>query len=125
MSQLESLAHEHVDVELNYLRNTGVRPVAYAIAPPEGVPRYTGEVEPRPVRIFNGRRLDATTLDREGFALHAHRSELSDFSDERLIREVYYREVEQLLKRVTGERGGDLRPHAQTRHVRPQRRGPS
>jgi len=103
MSQLAAQAHEHVDVELNYLRNTGVRPVAYAITPPEGVPRYSGEVEPARVRIYNGRRLaGSTSLDREGFELRAHRSELTDFADEQLIREVYYREVEQLLKRVTG-----------------------
>ena len=106
MSLAPSLALEprpYVDVDLNYLRNTGEPPVNYAFAPPEGTPQRTGEVVPARVRVHNARTLaEPPTLDASGFTRLAHASALADFSDDALIRATYYPEVEALLKRVTG-----------------------
>jgi len=42
------------------------------------------------------------SLDIQGFALVPHRSAVVNFYNDRLVREVYYPEVEALLKRRTG-----------------------
>jgi hypothetical protein len=42
------------------------------------------------------------TLDRNGFELRQHRSRVTDFSEDAVIRDVYYRESEELIKAVTG-----------------------
>lgn len=100
-----SLAPEagYVDAELNYLRPTTLRPVNYAVTPPTGVPQRGGEVDTRRVRIFDARRAtQAPSLDRNGFEVRAHHSELSDFTDDAQIRSTYYAEAEQLIKSVTG-----------------------
>ena len=38
-----------VEAELNYLHNTGLRPVNYTFGPPPGVPRNSGEIDRRRV----------------------------------------------------------------------------
>jgi hypothetical protein len=68
-----------VEAELNDLRNTGQRPVNYTFEPPPGVPRNSGVVDTRRVRIRNARLAssgDGLSLDRAGFELVAHRSAL-------------------------------------------------
>jgi hypothetical protein len=103
MSSAALQTHAHVDVDLNYLVNTGERPVNYAITPPEGQPQRSGEVAPTRVRIQNARLYaEAPTLDRNGFQLVSHPTELQDFSDDEAIRQTYYREVQALLQKVTG-----------------------
>ncbi|MET0341829.1 MAG: CmcJ/NvfI family oxidoreductase [Polyangiales bacterium] len=95
--------HPYVDVDLNYLRATGERPVNYAFTPPEGTPQRSGEVVPARVRVHNARVLaEPPTLDASGFERLAHESALGDFGDDARIREIYYPEVVALLKRATG-----------------------
>jgi hypothetical protein len=94
-----------VEVDLNYLLNTGQRPVNYAVSvpPPAGQPQRSGEVAPTRVRVQNARLApESPTLDRNGFQLVPSTTELRDFSDDQAIRERYYPEVQALLKRVTG-----------------------
>ncbi|MGI4813629.1 MAG: CmcJ/NvfI family oxidoreductase [Janthinobacterium lividum] len=94
-----------VEAELNYLQAGVGRPASYAFEPPPGVPWTTGTLAPQRVTIRDGRALAAQgdlSLDRSGFQLLAHRSALSDFSDEAAIRAVYYPEAEQLLRDATG-----------------------
>jgi hypothetical protein len=96
-------ALDHIEAELNYLHYTGDRPVSYAYPAPPGVPQQSGKPEPRRVRIENGRQHpEPLSLDQNGFELLSHRSQVTDFRDEALIRDVYYRETEELLKRATG-----------------------
>jgi hypothetical protein len=55
------------------------------------------------VRIQNARSLKrATTLDEQGFALRQHPTRVVDFYDEAEVKSVYYADVEQLVKEVTG-----------------------
>lgn len=97
-----------VQAELNYLRNTGKRPVNYTYEPPPGVPRNSGEVDTRRVTIRNARLVAPTgdlSLDSSGFQLVKHRSALADADDyasEARIKAIYYGEVDSLLRAVTG-----------------------
>jgi hypothetical protein len=90
---------------LNYTRLTGNRPVNYTFDPPPGVPRSSGELDPRLVTIHNARGYRDFDLDVSGFELIAHRSSLTDwssFEDAHLVRAVDYPEVEAALKARTG-----------------------
>lgn len=94
-----------VKAELNYLAPSDVRPVSYTFEPPEGVRWSTGELTPEWVTIHDGRSLAALgelSLDRSGFSQVAHRSALTDFSDDAAIRTVYYPESAELLRTATG-----------------------
>lgn len=94
-----------VQAELNYLKAGEGRPVSYTFEPPPGVPWATGTLAPQRVTIRDARPLAALgelSLDRSGFAHLAHRSALTDFSDEAAIRSVYYPEAAQLLRDATG-----------------------
>ncbi|SAL67684.1 hypothetical protein AWB69_07829 [Caballeronia udeis] len=94
-----------VEAELNYLRAGEGRPVSYTFEPPPGVPWTFGALEPRRVTIRDARPLAAAgelSLDKSGFERVAHRSALTDFSDNAAIRSIYYSESEQVLLKATG-----------------------
>lgn len=92
-----------IEADLNYLLFTGERPRNYAIPAPAGEPQRSGKTDTRRVRIRDARRSNERfTLDRNGFELRAHRSALSDFTDEATIRSVYYPEAIALIREVTG-----------------------
>jgi len=103
-----SLSPAAIEADLNYLRNTGQRPVNYTYDPPPGVPRNSGEVDTRRVPIRNARLASPAgdlSLDRSGFQLLQHRSALDsadDYTSEARIRAVYYPEVEAALLAATG-----------------------
>ena len=62
-----------------------------------------GRRRSRPVSIHDGRAiLPQLSLDRQGFVLRHHESAVSNFYDAAEVRAVYYPEVEELLKTVTG-----------------------
>jgi hypothetical protein len=101
------MSHATVEAELNYLRDTGHRPVNYTFDPPPGVPRNSGEVDVRRVTIRNARLAAAgdLALDRSGFQLTQHRSALTaveDYAQDALVKTVYYPEVETALLQWTG-----------------------
>ena len=94
-----------VEADLNYLRAGEGRPVSYTFEPPAGVPWTSGALEPRRVTIRDARPLAAAgelSLDKSGFERVAHRSALTDFSDDAAIRSIYYSESEQVLLKATG-----------------------
>jgi hypothetical protein len=92
-----------VEALLNYLVPTEKKPVAYAYTPPPGTPQTTRRNDPKTVTIYNGRPiLDELSLDTQGFTLVRHDSKVVNFYDETDVREVYYPEVERLLKQATG-----------------------
>ncbi|MGJ7511238.1 CmcJ/NvfI family oxidoreductase [Variovorax sp. GT1P44] len=94
-----------VRAELNYLAPGDVRPVSYTFEPPAGTPWSTGELAPEWVTIHDGRSLAALgelSLDRSGFSQLAHRSALTDFSEDAAIRTLYYAESAELLRKATG-----------------------
>jgi len=92
---------DSITAPLSYLAPTEGTPFTYTQEPPPGMPARRGEPDPRAVTILNGRGL-ATTLDREGFALHREPSAVRDFYDPEEVKRIYYPEVERLLKKATG-----------------------
>jgi hypothetical protein len=98
-------ASTDVEAELNYTRNTGVRPVNYTFDPPPGVPRNSGEVDARRATIHDARRMRGLTLDTCGFELMSHRGTLTDwasFQDADRVKVIDYPEVEAALKAHIG-----------------------
>lgn len=92
-----------VEAEVNYLLYNGQRPRTYAYPPPPGVAERTGIPDPQRVQIANARLLaEPPTLDTYGFERRAQPTAVTDFTDEELIRTVYYREAEQIILAATG-----------------------
>src|SRR5712692_6514725 len=92
-----------VDALMTYLADASVRPVTYNPPPGTGLPRRIGNYGSFRVRIRDARPIAGMLdLDRHGFALTRHDSAVRDFYDEREVREVYYEEVADLVKAMTG-----------------------
>ncbi len=92
-----------VEASLSYLIDTGEKPVTYSTEPGSRLIKRTGRYEERTVTIHNGRLiLHRLSLDREGFVFINHETKVSDFYDEDELRSVYYPEIEQLVKDLTG-----------------------
>src|SRR5712692_3775984 len=92
-----------VDALMTYLADASVKPVTYNPPPGTGLPRRIGNDGSFRVRIRDARPIAGTLdLDRHGFALTRHDSAVRDFYDENAVREVYYKEIEDLVKAATG-----------------------
>ena len=93
-----------VEALLNYIVDTGEKPVSSSNAP--GGPRtttHTGQYQEHRVTIHNGRLShDPFSLEREGFTLVDHETKVANFYDEEEVRSVYYPEIERLVKEMTG-----------------------
>src|SRR5215470_10548946 len=93
----------HVEATLNYVADGAERPVSYAYTPPLGTPQTTRRNAPRTVTVRNARPiLSQLSLDQHGFVLTQQNSKVRSFYDEQEVHEVYYPEVERLLKEATG-----------------------
>jgi hypothetical protein len=96
-------ALDRVEAPMNYLVDSGEKPVSYTYEPPPGVPARSGKVEKQTVTIINGRSMvDRITLDDQGFMLTGHQTAVRDFYNAEEVRTVYYPEIERLLKEITG-----------------------
>jgi len=92
-----------VAAEMTYLADTAVKPVTYNPPSGTGEQRRVGHYGQFRVRVRDARPFAGTLdLDRQGFVLRRHDTAVRDFYDERELRDVYYREVEELVKRETG-----------------------
>lgn len=92
-----------VQAHLNYIVPTGEKPASYTYEPPPGKPWRTGRYEPRLVTIRDGRPLiGRLSLDREGFELVRAPTAAKNLYDEQELREVYYPEVERIVRQATG-----------------------
>ena len=91
-----------VEGVLNYLAAAAEKPVNYTFQPPPGVAWRSGTPEPHTVSIRDARALERRpSLDVEGFALLDQATATRDFRDKD-ARSAYEREVEGLLRSVTG-----------------------
>lgn len=109
----------HVEAELNYLAPTTERPRNYTFEPPAGVARNNTTREAHRVPIHDARPIASDiSLDREGFAVLRHASEVHDFYDEDELRRVYYPEAERLIADATGASRVFVFDHTVRRRVR-------
>ncbi len=99
----ESGGSSSVEAALSYLVYTGKKPVNYPSAGGTGVGTYSEQYEDRVVPIHNARGYEAEfDLDRQGFTLRRHVTQVSDFFDEAEISSVHNPEIERLVKEATG-----------------------
>jgi hypothetical protein len=105
MSMSTPIAPADITAQLTYSVDTGVKPLNESYGPGNVLTRNVGETEVRAVRIRDGRPLAGQfALERNGFVLVEHATRVADFFDRPRIPEVYYPEVEELVKRVSGAR---------------------
>jgi hypothetical protein len=96
---------EPVSATLEYLQSALHKPVTHMLAPPGGHTWETGYYTAMPVTIRDGRgRAEAPSLAREGFQLCAAPSAMRDFSEREAIVRVYYPEMEELARSLSGAR---------------------
>ena len=93
-----------VRATMNYMFRTERKPYLYMYEPPEGTPPAWGELNTvEGVSVHNGRLLPKPpSFDEEGFEFHIHKTAVTDFYDEKQIKEIYYPEIERLLTAATG-----------------------
>jgi hypothetical protein len=88
---------------ITYMVPMDEKPRRYLCTPPQGTAEISWRSAPQPVTIYNARALARQpSLREEGFVLHSSHSAVRDFYDEHEMREVYYPEVERLVKDLTG-----------------------
>ena len=92
-----------VPTTLNYYAPIGKEaPFQFVNAPEDGPSNNIG-TDPHNVVIHDVRgKEDTVGLDKTGFAFVKHESSEKEFLDEERIQSVYYKEVEELLKKEVG-----------------------
>ncbi|EJC98947.1 methyltransferase [Fomitiporia mediterranea MF3/22] len=93
-----------VPTTLNYYAPVGDEsPYIYVEDPPEGKPKTNIGADPHSVVVHDVRgKEDTVGLDKTGFQYVKHKSVETEFLDEERIKTVYYKEVEELLKKTLG-----------------------
>ncbi len=92
-----------VESTLSYLAALAERPYFYLYEPPPGTPWRNTKGDHRSVAIHDARELvPPPSLDVEGFLLASHETSVANLHDPNAVRTVYYREVEELVRRLTG-----------------------
>ena len=66
--------------------------------------RNVHSFDPRLVDIRESRRIDAPSLDREGFQLVRHTSSVRDYLDAKELEGRYFAEICELIRAITGAR---------------------
>jgi hypothetical protein len=91
-----------VNAALTFITPQDTKPVFESSAVTGGAPRVFFDTEPHTVPIHDMRPLaGALSLDREGFELLRHET-VADLDDDDAVEEVYYPEIDALLRAVTG-----------------------
>lgn len=94
-----------VRANLMHLRRQAEPPVHYLYEPPAGTPRDNCTYEPREVVIRDCRPATAQlSIDHHGFELHDAPTRVVDFADADQVTQIYYREIAELARSVTGAR---------------------
>ena len=92
-----------VEAELNFIVPDGRKPFSHQYDPPPGQPVRSHPYRTHRVFIRDGRaEADRFSIDRAGFALVPHRTQVADLYDEAALRTRYYPETEALLAAETG-----------------------
>ena len=95
--------HEELTVDIPYTVDTGEKLVNETFGPNNIRRRKTGTNDLRAMTVRNGRVLaERFSLDENGFVFVDHKTKVADFFDAAQLQTVYYPEVEQLIKGVSG-----------------------
>jgi len=93
-----------MQAEITYTRDTGEKLVNETFGPNNIRRRSSGSEDRHRVEIADGRGAADLSLDRNGFVLVEHRTQVRDFFDAEELKRVYYPEVVALIQRVSGAR---------------------
>jgi hypothetical protein len=105
---VETIEARTVEATVNYLIDTGVKPVNETGAGDVRVISHSGPHDPRVVSLRDGRPYrDSFRLDDAGFELADHPTRVRDFYDPDELTAVYYPEMQRLI----AERSGARRVH--------------
>ncbi|HYL87499.1 MAG TPA: CmcJ/NvfI family oxidoreductase [Burkholderiales bacterium] len=88
--------------DITYTRDTGEKLLNETFGPNNIRRRTSGTEERHRIEISNGRAAPDLAIDRNGFVLVEHRTAMRDFFDGKELKQVYYPEVEALIKRISG-----------------------
>jgi len=131
MASADILVPHDVPTTLNYYKPIGDEaPFQYVETPPAGKPNNNIGAESHDVVVHDVRgKEDTVGLDKTGFTFVKHESVEKDFDDEERIKNVYYKEVEELLKKEVGAKRVFIFDHTIRRNygdgpTAPQNRGP-
>jgi hypothetical protein len=92
-----------VAAALTFIVPSDTKPVFHSAAYTGGAPQVLFDTEPHTVTMRDVRPIaDALSLDHEGFELLRHETAARDLYDDDAIEKVYYPEIEDLLRSVTG-----------------------
>jgi hypothetical protein len=97
------IAVDTIEATLNYIVDDGTKVFTETAAPGGSDVRTGGRPDPRHVVINNGRRhAHDFTLERSGFRFIRHDTAVDNFLNEAEVRQVYYSEMEALVKAESG-----------------------
>jgi len=97
------ISQAQMRVDIPYTLNTGEKLVNETFGPGDISRRRTGVIEPRAMAMENGRPMaNSFKLEENGFVFVDHKTAVKSFFDEAEVKSVYYREVEELIKRESG-----------------------
>lgn len=103
MNTSTSMQTAVVKVDIPYTIDTGEKIVNETFGPGDISRHRTGTLDHRPMNIESGRAIaQSFTLEKNGFVFVEHKTAMKDFFDEQELESVYYREVEELIKRESG-----------------------
>tara|TARA_B100000686_G_C16760750_1_gene958498 strand:- start:1159 stop:1977 length:819 start_codon:yes stop_codon:yes gene_type:complete len=94
---------EYVEAILTYAIDNGEKIVNETMGPGDMSRRRTGNVEEKLTRLQNGRPIaDLFDLELNGFEFIQHPTQMLDFYSAEELKNVYYKEVEELVAHKTG-----------------------
>jgi len=97
------MMQDAVRASLNYTIDNGVPPDYYFYEPDEPVKLNPPGTDPQEMEIVNGwPRVEQFDADREGFVLKPFPAEFSGYDDEAAVKEIFYPQVVDFVKRNTG-----------------------
>src|ERR1043165_2771767 len=92
-----------VTVEIPYTLDSGEMLINESFGPKNIHGRRTGIVERKAMTVLNGRTLtEELSLENQGLGLVAHKTKVTDFFDENQLKNIYYPEIEELIRRESG-----------------------
>lgn len=96
-------APDQIEATLNYIVDDGSKVFTIVASPGGSDTRSGGKPDPHRVTIHNGRpKAKDFALERHGFRFVQHDTKVREFYDQGEIRQVYYAEMEALIKAESG-----------------------
>ena len=92
-----------IRASLNFIRRQDSKPTFQSSALTGGAPKYFYDTEAHTVTISDMREIaEDLSVDREGFELLRHKTAVEDLYDNDAVEQVYFTEIEALLRRKFG-----------------------